>query len=259
MDGIDPALLADLPRYAFGLAMVLARVGCACMALPVIGEAEVPTTVRLGFVLALAALLLPGLMAVLPAPPASVGHLFAMLAAEIVTGLMFGWLARLVILAATTAGQFMALAVGLSSVLQQDPALGTQTAALGRLFAVAAPVVLLASGLYAAPLLALRGSYDVIAPGSLLPAAQAWPAVLAAATACVALAVKLAAPLLLASVLAQVAMALAGWIAAPLAVGAALAPGPILGGLALLAVLGGGMLVTWRDAAGGLFAALPGR
>ena len=259
MDGIDPALLADLPRYAFGFALVLARVGCACMALPVIGEAEVPTTVRIGFVLALVVLLLPGLMAELPAPPDSVPRLAAMVGAEIVTGLMFGWLARLAILALTTAGQFMALAIGLSSVLQQDPALGTQTAALGRLFSVAAPVVLLASGLYAAPLLALRGSYDVIAAGSLLPAAQAWPAVLAAATACVALALKLAAPLLLASVLAQVAMALAGRIAAPLAVGAALAPGPILGGLLLLALLGGGMLMDWRDAAGGLFASLPGR
>lgn len=258
MGAIDPALLAQLPNWAFGAALVVARIGCACMSLPLIGEAEVPATVRMGFVLALTALLLPGLLGIMPAIPSGVPRVVAIVAAEIVTGLFIGFLARLVILALTTAGQLMALATGLSSVLQQDPALGTQNAALGRLFTVAAPVVLLASGLYVAPLMALRRSYDVIPPGALLPSAQAWPAVLTAATACVAVAVRLAGPFLLASVLAQVAIALAGRVAAPLGVVQALSAGPILGGLALVALLGGGILVAWRTAASGLFAALPG-
>ena len=69
MAPLPDAVLHALPQWAFAFALVLARVGCAGMLLPVLGEAEVPATIRAGVVLALTLLLLPVLLPDLPAAP----------------------------------------------------------------------------------------------------------------------------------------------------------------------------------------------
>ncbi len=252
------ALLRALPQWAFGFALVLARVGSACMLLPVLGESETPATIRAGFVVATVALLLPGLLPLLPAAPSQPLRVAGMVATEIVTGLWLGWLARLVLLALPVAGQVTALLVGQSSILQQDPALGTQTAALGRLMSVAAPVLVLASGLYAMPLLALSGSYAVIPAGTPLPGADTLQGVVAAVGAMFALAVRLAAPFLLASLGWQVALALLGRLAPHLQISSLAAPAHLLLGLLLLGVFAAAVLAVWQERAAALLAALPG-
>ena len=95
-----------------------------------------------------------------------------MVAAEVITGLWIGWLARLLVLALPVAGQFIAYMLGVANVLQPDPELGGQATPIARLFAVAAPLAILVTGLYALPLAALAGSYRLIPPGTLLPAAD---------------------------------------------------------------------------------------
>ena len=69
------ALLAQLPAWGFGLVLVFSRIGAACTMLPGIGEAELPGTVRLGFTLALTALLLPVVAPLLPGVPTLTGLL----------------------------------------------------------------------------------------------------------------------------------------------------------------------------------------
>ncbi len=79
--------------------------------------------------------------------------------AEVITGLWLGWLARLLVLALPVAGQFIAYMLGVANVLQPDPELGGQATPIARLFAIAAPLAILVTGLYALPLAALAGSY----------------------------------------------------------------------------------------------------
>lgn len=253
--GID---LATLPPLAFAFALVVARVGSAMMLLPVLGEAEVPATVRAGFTLALVLLLLPLLLPLLPVAPSQPWVVAGYVVAEVVTGLWLGWLTRLVMLALTLAGEFAALATGLANVLQPDPALGVQTAALGRLFGVAAPVLILASGLHALPLAALVGSYRVIPAASLLPAADTAASVVSAVGACFALALRLAAPFLAASLVWHVALGLLSRLVPQLQVSAMAAPIELLGGLLLLTLLAALVLNAWQDQAAMLFAHLPG-
>ena len=254
-DGFE---LASLPALAFAFALVVARVGSTVMLLPVLGEAEVPAVVRAGFTLALALLLLPPLLPLLPAAPSQPWRVAGAVAAEVLTGLWLGWLTRLVMLALTLAGEFAALATGLSSVLQLDPALGVQTAALGRLFSVAGPVLILATGLHALPLAALVGSYQVIPAGSLLPAGDTALNIVAAVGACFALALRLAAPLLVAGLVWQVALGLLSRLVPQLPINAAAPPAQLLGGLLLLGLLATLVLAAWREQAAALFAQLPG-
>lgn len=256
--GAEAAILHDLPQWAFGFVLVLARVGCTCMLLPVLGEAEVPATIRAGFAVALVALLLPVLLPVLPKAPAQPLRAAGMVAVEVVTGLWFGLLTRLVLLALPLAGQIIALLAGQSSVVQPDPALGASTAAFGRLMSVAAPAAVLATGLHVILLRALAGSYAVVPAGALLPTGDTAQSVVAQVAAMFALAVRLSAPFLLAGLAWQVAMALLGRLVPQIHVMSVAAPAHLLLGLLLMALVAAAMLAAWQDRAMALFAALPG-
>jgi flagellar biosynthetic protein FliR len=182
----------------------------------------------------------------------------AMVLADVVTGLWIGWLARIIVLALAMGGQLLSYMVGLSSVLQPDPELGAQATAVSRLLGLAAPTLLLASGLYAAPLVALAGSYRLIPPGALLPAQDAVPGVMAGFTQTFALALRLAAPFVLVGMVWQLAVGLVSRFTPRVQMHFLSMPGQIVGGLMLLALLSGALLTVWDEAVRDAFAALPG-
>ena len=146
----------------------------------------------------------------------------------------------------------------MSNVLVTDPELSAQSSALEQLFSLAAPVAVLASGLYAVPLAALAGSYDLIAPGTLLPAADGALVAVRAVGQCFALALRLASPFVLAAIVWHVAIGLLARLVPQVQVYFVALPGQILGGLLLLAALAGAIVTTWQGAVGDGFARLPG-
>ena len=197
MTGDDAALVATLPAWAFAFVLVMARIGSAMALLPGLGEADPPAMVRVGLALAVTVLLLPGIAPSIPPVPEASAQAAFMIVAEIITGLWIGWLARLLVLALPIAGQFIAYMLGIANVLQPDADLGGMATPIERLFAIAAPLAILVTGLYALPLAALAGSYRLIPPGTLLPAADTAETAVRAAAAAFALAVRLASPFLL--------------------------------------------------------------
>ena len=250
--------LASLPDWAFAFVLVLGRIGAALTLLPGLGEASPPAMLRAGLAVGVTALLLPGIMPLIPHAPADVPTVAGMIAAEVVTGMWLGWLARLLVLALPIAGQLIAFMLGVSNVLVTDPELSGQSSALEQLFSLAAPLALLISGLYAVPLEALAGSYHVIAPGALLPAGDGTELAVRAVGQCFALALELASPFVLAAIVWTVVIGLVARLVPNVPVYFVAMPGQILGGLALLAVLGGAVMATWMDATTAGFARLPG-
>ena len=148
--------------------------------------------------------------------------------------------------------------IGLASVLQTDPLLGSQTTALGRLFSLGAPVLLLASGLYAAPVAALAASYDLLRPGEMLPAGAGASSVVAAMAASFALAFQISAPFVLASLVWQTAIGLVARLAPRVQVHFAGLPGQLLFGLMLLAALSSTVAAAWESGVRDAFSRLPG-
>ena len=254
----DAALLAALPGWAFAFALVLSRTGMAVVLLPGLGEAEPPPTVRAGLTLAITVLLVPAVAPLMPAVPEVGLGGAAMVATELLVGALLGWMARLPAMALGMAGAVVSYMLGLSSVVQQDPALGGQSAAMSRLFGVVAPVVILSTGLYALPLTALAGSYQLVPPGSALPAGPLAESVTGALVACFGLALRLSAPFLLAGLVFQVAMGLLARLVPQLQVYTAATPGQILGGIVLLGVLASHILGAWTEAVHTAWSGLPG-
>ncbi|GGJ00634.1 flagellar biosynthetic protein FliR [Neoroseomonas lacus] len=250
--------LAELPVLAFQAVLLFARLGAAVMLLPGLGEQEVPATIRLGLGLGLVLLLMPALAPGLPAAPDDVGTATRLIVIEVVIGLWLGGLARLVTIAMAMAGQAVALLLGLAQALVPDPELGGQGTATGRLFSLAAVVVVLGTGLYALPLRALTESYAVLPVGEPFPAGAGAEAMAAAAAESFALALRLAAPFVLAAVVINVALGLLTRIAPQVQVYFLAVPGQVLAGVALLALVMPALLGAFEEAARGAFMNLPG-
>ena len=193
----ESALSQALLTGSFAFIMVMCRVGAAVMLLPGLAEEGMPTRVRVGLVFALTILLVPTVAPLLPKAPASVPALFVMICGELFAGGFLGWLARLIALALPAAGQVISLSTGMSSVLQPDANFGAQTASIGRLFGIAAPVLLLASGAYRLPLSALADSYTAWPAGAAPPTGDVLETVVRAVGAHFALALRLASPFML--------------------------------------------------------------
>lgn len=258
MTAADAALVQALPGLVFGALLVLARVGGAVMLLPGLGEAALPPMVRAAIALSLTALLFPVLLPLLPPAPASPWHAFALIAAELIDGLWLGWLARLLVLSLAMGGEIISGMLGLSNVIVPDLAMGASSTALSQVLAVAAAALVLASGLYGVPVAALAESYRVIQAGTLLPAADGTRIVVQDVGISFALALRIGAPFVLASIVWQVTLGLAARLVPQVPIYFVSLPGQILGGFALLAGLAATLLALWLGAMRGSPGLLPG-
>lgn len=251
-------LLATLPAWAFGFVLVMARIGSAITLLPGLGESQSPPMVRVGLALGVTVLLLPAIEPSVPPVPEVSAQAGFMIVAEVITGLWIGWLARLLVLALAVAGQFIAYMLGVANVLQPDADLGGLASPIEQLFAMVAPLIILITGLYAVPLAALAGSYKLIPPGTLLPAADTAETAVRAVAAAFALALRIASPFLLVAIVWHVATGLLARLVPRLQVYFGVMPAQILGGIALLAMLATSLLTAWQVSVRAGFASLPG-
>jgi flagellar biosynthetic protein FliR len=254
MNPIETVVLAWAPSFV----LVLARVGAAMALLPGLGEAMAPAVVRAGLALGITFLILPGLQPLVPTLPAAGLQMGLMIASEVVTGLWFGWITRMIVLALPVCAQFLGYMIGLSSVLQPDQELGSQSGVLSRLFEMAAPALLMVSGLYRLPLTALIGLFRLVPPGHLLPFADSVQMATQAAATGFSLALQLASPFIVVGVAWHVAIGLIARTVSRMQIYFVSMPGQILAGLALLAITGNAILLAWRQAIESYFMSLPG-
>lgn len=246
-------LLDSAPVFA----LVLARVGAVMALLPGLGETVAPASVRIGLAVSISVLLLPGL-----SPPASVHdvgpELMLMIVSEVVTGLWFGWIVRMVVLALPIGAQYMAYLVGLSSVLQPDAELGSQSSALGRLFELAAPLLVLLTGMYTISLRALSGLFQLIPLGHALPAGDTAELAVRAVVTMFDLALQLASPFIVVSVLWHLAMGQVARLASRMQIYFVSMPGQILAGLALVMLTASAVIAAWHGRVELFMNTLPG-
>lgn len=254
----EAELLAALPDMTFRVVLMLARLGAVVMLMPGLGEQEIPSNIRLGIGLALVGVLYPAVAPALPGAPDTVGEMLRLLGLEIIIGLWYGGLARLVAMAMAMAGQFLALLMGISQMLVPDAAIGGQSAVTARFFTLLSVVMLLGSGLYALPLRALAESYAVLPVGQGFLAGPGAEAMAMAVGESFILALRLVAPFLLLGVVLNVAFGLLARIAPQVQVYFLVVPGQILLGLSLLALLLPAILGAYASAARESFLALPG-
>lgn len=163
---LDEILSAGLFSYM----LVFARVGSALIVLPGFGESYVSPRVRLVFALVLSLIVAPLVAEILPALPASIWAVLVLIGTEVVIGLLFGSVARLLIAGLQTAGMIVAYQTSLASALINDPASSQQGSIIGNFFVALGVLLIFITDLHHMLLAGVVDSYSLFAPGAMPPA-----------------------------------------------------------------------------------------
>jgi flagellar biosynthetic protein FliR len=163
---LDQFLSAGLFSYM----LVFARIGSAVTLLPGFGEAYVPQRVRLGIGLTISLIVAPLVADQIPAMPGSVWALLLLVGTEVVIGLLFGTVARLLLVGLQTAGMIIAFQTSLASAMINDPASAQQGSIIGNFFVAMGVLLIFITNMHHLLLAGLVDSYSLFTPGTMPPA-----------------------------------------------------------------------------------------
>jgi flagellar biosynthetic protein FliR len=192
----------------FGFLLVLFRCTALCSVAPLFGMRAVPARIRMGIALALAfaAYAGAGFPVFAPAGRAGLGSLLGAIVIETMIGLVAGVSAQFAIDAATAAGQLASVAMGLSYGSVIDPLHGADSPAIAELLSMFSVAALVMAGMHREAIAWLCRSVIQFPPGAQVDASALAGAVVTQAIAAVALAVRMAFPILIAVTFGQVSL-----------------------------------------------------
>ena len=194
-------LLALLPSFL----LVLARVAGLIIFAPFLGSSAIPVRLRLALAVLLAVALFSFVGGTFTAP-SNLGHFVVALLGELTVGLVIGLGAALIFVGVRLAGLLIGQQIGISLADVFDPTFEGQSSILGRLFFMLTLVLFLLFGGHRVLIGALLGSFSDIQPGSFSFASLPAAGLTALLSQAYLLAIRFAAPALVAVFLATVSL-----------------------------------------------------
>jgi flagellar biosynthetic protein FliR len=241
--------LSDWTHFLQAFALTLIRVSGMVAFAPFFSSTALPLRTKAVFVGVVAYLLAP-LVAALPL--AQVSLTFSGILGELAVGLVYGLSLSLLTEMMLFAGQVAGMQFSFSAVNLMDPTSSIQTPLLGDLFQLMGTLVVITSGLDRILLASLVRSFRAVPLGSYALAPPSAMAVVHAAGGVFLAGLELAAPILAATMLVEVAISLFGKLSPQLPVMSLTVPVKTLTGFVLLT----GSLALWPRFIEARFAAL---
>lgn len=194
-----------LPAQVYIIFLVLCRLGATMMLIPGIGDTFVPVRFRLIMAIGLSLVVAPLIGDKIPLAPRA-PELVRLIFLEMVVGLYFGIVARILVLTMDTAGQIIALNIGLANAQVFNPAIATQGSLPGFFLLNIATLLLLITDMHHLLIHAMIDSYSLFPPGGPLPVADFAEAISTIVTNSFQLAVQLSSPFIVLGLLFYLAM-----------------------------------------------------
>lgn len=230
--------MQDWTTFLCAMTLALIRVSGMVLFAPFFSSNALPVRTKAVFVLTVAYLLAP-LVATLPHAHAEI-TLSAILG-EVAVGLVYGLTLALLNEMLLFAGQIAGLQFSFSLVNVMDPSSSIETPLLGNLFQLMGTLVLLGAGLDRILLASMARSFRAVPLGTYVLAPATALAIVRAAAGIFLAALELAAPILAATMLVEISIALLGKLSPQLPVMSLTVPLKTLTGFVLLA----GSLALW--------------
>lgn len=199
--------MQDWSQYLAAVLLVMIRISGLMVFAPIFSSASIPNQVKIGFVMALTFLLAP-VAAAQSGQPVTLG--LASLAGELGVGFIFGFSLRMLNETITFAGQILGLQFSFSLVNVLDPNSPVETPVLSQLLSLVGVLVLFAAGLDRTILAALMRSFVVVPAGQALVAGRTGVVLVMMVGGVFLAAVQLAAPVLAATLMVEMIVALIG-------------------------------------------------
>jgi flagellar biosynthesis protein FliR len=230
--------MSDWSTFLSAMTLALVRISGVVLFAPFFSSNALPARTKAVFVLAVAYLLAP-VVASLPSARAEIT--FTAILGELAVGLVYGLSLALLNEMLLFAGQIAGVQFSFSLVNLMDPSSPIETPLLGEIFQLMGTLVLLAAGLDRILLASLVRSFRAVPLGTYALAPVTGLAIVRAAGGVFVAALELAAPVLAATMLVEIAVALMGRLSPQLPVMNLTVPMKTLTGFVVLS----GSLALW--------------
>ena len=240
---------ADWEQMLEAMTLVLVRVSGLMVFAPVFSSEAIPMRIKAGFVMAVSFLVAPVVVA-FPGAHAELGILPVL--GELSVGLVFGLTLSFLFEALQFTGQVLGFQFSFSLVNVMDPNSPVSVPLMGQLFGLLGTLTVLGAGLHRTMLAAVLRTFATAPVGTVTLDPRAGWALVTMAGGIFAGALQLSAPVLAATLLAELAVALAGKMAPTLPVMALTVPVKTMLGYGVML----GSLGLWPHWIEGHFAAL---
>lgn len=230
--------------YAAGL--VFARIGAMVMLVPGLGDASVSPRIRLAFALLMAMLLTP-LVAPNVVVPAQVSGAAAAVIREVLVGLMMGAILRLFFTALATAGEVVSIQTTLDFAQTANPAQATPSTTLSTFLSLMGTVLLMTTDLHHLFFGAMFNSYHLFPFGREIPIADAGTLAVQTVAGSFALGIQLAAPVIVFSIVFNLAAGLVGRVMLQFQIFFVATPLSVMFGLSVFALSLGVIGMVWTN------------
>jgi flagellar biosynthetic protein FliR len=231
--------------YAAGL--VFARLGTIIMLLPGLGETFIPPRIRLSFALAFSLMLFPLIGGDVPPIPADGAGLGGAVIKEVLIGLMIGGILRLFMNSLATAGEIVSLQTTLSFAQTANPMQAQPSTTLGTFLGLIGIVLIFATDLHHMFVGAIVGSFEIFPFTRDVPVADAGQLAIQTLGRSFALGLQLAAPVVVFSLIFNIATGLVGRVMPQFQVFFVATPLIVLLGLSIFALSLGVIGIVWID------------
>lgn len=236
-----------LPVEIYTAGLVFARVGALVMLIPGFGEQAVPPRIRLAFAFLLTLVLFPLAAPQVTAIPDLASGLAGAVIKEILIGLMISGLLRLFLASLTVAGEAISLQTTLSFAQTANPLAGAQNTSLGAFLGVLGITLIFATNLHHSFIGAVARSYTLFPPSRPVPLADASELAVSTLGQAFALGIQLAAPVIVFSLVLNLAAGLIGRVMPAFQIFFVATPINVLVGLSVFALSLGLIGLVWID------------
>ena len=234
-----------LQVYSVGLVFV--RVAAMVMLLPGVGDPAVPARVRLSFAFLLALVLAPIADSGMGAVPSTVAGLAGGVIHEAVIGLMIGGILKIFLGALTTAGEVISLQTTLGFAQTANPAQAQPTAAISAFLSMLGLLLVMTTDLHHMFLAAIAESFRLFPFSRPVPVEDGAALALQTVSSSFALGIQLAAPVIVFSLVFNLATGLIGRVMPAFQIFFVSSPLSVLLGLSIFALSLGGLGMIWTE------------
>ncbi|WP_293904186.1 flagellar biosynthetic protein FliR [Phenylobacterium sp.] len=231
--------------YAAGL--VFARLGVIVMLIPGLGETFIPPRIRLAFALSLALMMFPLVGGHAPPLPSDAAGVALAVIREMMIGLTVGGVLRLFMVSLASAGEIVSLATTLSFAQTANPMQAQPSTTLGTFLGLIGIVLIFATNLHHMFIAAIVQSYDLFPFTRNISVADAGQLAVQTVSKGFGLGLQLAAPVVVFSLIFNIATGLVGRVMPQFQVFFVATPLILLLGLSIFALSLGVIGMVWVD------------
>jgi flagellar biosynthetic protein FliR len=199
-------LFTTLQANAVLLGLMLVRVGAMFATAPVLGSRVVPVRVRVGLGLIVALTALPMVAEDSGPVPRSVVAFTILAAKELVVGAVIGLVAQMIFAAVQLAGSYIDVSAGFAIATTIDPVNNTNLTVLGRFYNLVATAAFIAIGGHLFLMQAVVSSFEILPPTSMPRFEVFVEGVLLRSDEMFVISLQIAAPLMAALLITDVAL-----------------------------------------------------